>query len=117
MKRLNATYFSAWSTTLCVYSSAVVRLQSIGIQFRSRLDVLTNLVMKVMLPARTDYRRANLTSLALQQAEHNRLAHWAATVDHCVTLSRCMLRALPPMKVSSASTVPVILLMLPWRIA
>src|SRR5665213_2744328 len=56
-----------------VFIQTIVRFQRIGVQFRSRRDVLTNLVMKVMLPACADYRSVDFASLALKQAEHNSL--------------------------------------------
>src|SRR5579863_3404502 len=64
-----------------VFVKAIVGLQRIGVECGLRLHVLTDRRVKVMLPPRADYRRANLPSLALKQAEHDSLAHRPTAFD------------------------------------
>jgi len=43
-----------------IFVQPIVGLQRIGVQFRTRRDVLADFAMKMMLAARADYRCANL---------------------------------------------------------
>lgn len=92
----------------------IVGLQRIGVKLRSWRDVLANLTVKEMLPARANYRSANFASLTIEQSEHNGLAYPARPSDLAGAFPLVHIARLPPMKVSSASTVPVILLKVPW---
>jgi hypothetical protein len=60
---------------------AVIGLQGIGEQFQTGRDVLYNLLLKVTLLARRDNRRMDPARVAIQQSEHNRLAHRPTSVD------------------------------------
>src|SRR5271154_1594554 len=73
--------FGMVNNLMSVFIKAVVRLQRIGIESTTRINVLADLSVKVMLPARTDYRCTNLASFAFKQAKNNRLAHWSAPAN------------------------------------
>src|SRR5580704_9959870 len=55
-----------------VFIKAVVRLQCISVERSASRHVIANRGMKRALPARADYRSADLAGLAFQQSEHNR---------------------------------------------
>jgi hypothetical protein len=76
-----------------------------------------NRVLKMPLAAKFNDGGANFSSLPFKQSEHDGLTSTAASVAERRPRFFSRLRALPPMKVSSASTVPVILLKVPWCIA
>jgi hypothetical protein len=95
-----------------VLIKAVIGLQRISVQFRSRCNVLTNLAVKVVF-APTCRQQTCGPYRSPDQAGQTRFAlpsvprPWIFSAR----LLACIFRALPPIKVSSASTVPVILLM------
>ena len=60
---------------------AIIRLQRIGVEFRTRRNVLANRTVKVMLPARAYNRGTNLACLTVEQTKHNRTAHRSTPVD------------------------------------
>src|SRR5437879_9194107 len=71
-----------------VFVESIVRLQRIGVQFRTRSNVIANLAVKVMLAACTYNGCANLSSLAVEESEHNGLTLWPATMNLFCTLVR-----------------------------
>src|SRR3954471_11215707 len=64
---------------VCV--KAIVGFQRVGEYFGADLNALANLLLNVFLPASSNYGRANLASIPVQQSEHDSLTHGTATLD------------------------------------
>ena len=91
----------------------IVREKFIGHDFGAAPNVLADDPGKLTLAPRLDMLDMNLSSVAFQKSENDLLSGRAAPVNLRFAFVGCMLRAAPPIKVSSASTVPDILLIVP----
>ena len=86
-------------------SQALIGEKSIGVEGGTRFDMLANLRLKIMFLAVGDHLGANLAA-ALKDAQYSNLVFGASSGDATGLYVGCMLRAFPPMNVSSASTSP-----------
>jgi hypothetical protein len=94
---------------LVVVLQTFLRLQLITEDSGARFDILTNLFLKFVLAAIRDVRH-NHVATTLHHPHDDLFVLAASAVTFCARFAACMLRALPPMKVSSTSTSPPSLL-------
>ena len=88
-----------------IVGESIVGEQRIGVESRASFNMLFDFGLRAALLAVCDNLRANLAA-PLQDAHDGSLILPASPGDATLALLMCMFRALPPMKVSSASTSP-----------
>src|SRR5579875_1716340 len=88
-----------------VTGETFIRKQGIGVESGTGLDVLSDLRLNRFLSTVGNNRRANL-SAALKDSHNCGLILVPVPVIRSARLPLCILRALPPMKVSSVSHSP-----------
>jgi hypothetical protein len=93
----------------------IVGPERIGVDFHSDRNLLADATLKFAFLSRAHHRRADLPGPEFKQSKQPLCPSARVPQMFSMRLPTCMCRAFPPMKVSSASTVPVILLMLPPR--
>lgn len=70
-----------------VFRQSLVRLQGVRAERGAGCNVIAHAALDIALAARADMLRVDLASLAVQQAEHDFLAHRATTLNHLFAAS------------------------------